>query len=142
MGDLQLRPSSAKQKGRLLQQWTAKKIQEYFHLAERDVVSTSMGAGGVDVKLSAEAFSALPAAIECKSLAAFAGYKFIDQANEHVLKSGGYPIVFVKANGRSPLVLIDAETFLQIASSSLFAGWYTNLEKEDNGPATKEAVGQ
>lgn len=128
-GRFTIKPSSAKQKGRLLQQWVAKKIIKAFGLDTRDAVSTSMGAGGADVKLSAEAFRRLPVSIECKSLASFAGYKFMDQANEHVKVSGGIPLVFVKANLRSPLVILDAETFLSIARRSGFTEWMDAHEK-------------
>lgn len=136
-------PASCKKKGRDLQQWVAKKIQEAFGLDPRDVVSTSMGAGGVDIKLSKAAFDKLPAAIECKSLASFAGYKFMDQANEHVKDAGGFPLVFVKMNGRSPLAMLDAETFLSIARRSGFTEWMDAQEKEVKGGQTKaKAVGK
>ena len=51
-----MKPSSCKAKGRRLQQRVAQSIRDAFAgLAEEDVRSTSMGAGGEDVQLSSQA---------------------------------------------------------------------------------------
>ena len=75
-----------------------------------DVRSTSMGAGGEDVQLSPLARKHFPYQVECKSMKSFAVYKYYDQAKEH----GGYePILFIKADRRKPLVVMDAEHFFK-----------------------------
>jgi hypothetical protein len=62
-----LKPQSAKSKGRRLQQRVARDIRAAFpHLQEDDVVSTSMGANGEDVRLSPLARASLPLSLECK----------------------------------------------------------------------------
>jgi hypothetical protein len=62
-----LKPQSAKSKGRRLQQRVARDIRAAFpHLQEDDVVSTSMGANGEDVRLSPLARTSLPLSLECK----------------------------------------------------------------------------
>jgi hypothetical protein len=71
-----------------------------------------MGAQGEDIRLSPKARERFPFSIECKNIAAFAGYKFYEQAVEN---SGEHiPIVVVKANRQQPLVLMDAEEFIRI----------------------------
>lgn len=101
--------SSAKSKGRLLQQWTRDKL--LYHnpeLKEDDVRSTSMGAGGEDVQLSPAAREKFPFQIECKNKAAFAVYKDYEQATEH---GDCEPLLIIKGNRKKPLVVMDAEQF-------------------------------
>jgi hypothetical protein len=106
-----VKPSSAKQKGRLHQQWTRDKLLEYApELEKDDVVSTSMGAGGEDVKLSPAARKIYPFSIECKSKAAIAVYTDYKQAAAH----GPYePILVIKQNMSKPLVVVDADYFFK-----------------------------
>ena len=64
-----IKTSSAKNKGRKLQQWTRDRILELVPTLEPDdVKSTSMGAGGEDVQLSPAARKSVPLTIECKTL--------------------------------------------------------------------------
>lgn len=107
-----MKPSSAKQKGRLHQQWVAKKLVEHAQgLEPDDCVSTSMGAPGADVKLSPAARKVYPLEIECKSLAKVSIYQHYSQAASH----GGYePVVFIKQNGSKPLAIVDAEYFIKL----------------------------
>lgn len=110
-----MKTSSAKNKGRLLQQFVRDKIYEqYPDLKEGDVRSTSMGASGTDVLLSPLARSLFNYAIECKSRASFVGYSYYDQAIDGAGGSLGVPIVVVKANRRKPLVIIDFEDFMEL----------------------------
>lgn len=106
-----MKPSSAKAKGRKLQQWVRDLIlSNHPSLEEDDVRSTSMGAGGEDVQLSPAARSLVPVTIECKSYANMAFYKWLDQAYINAPK-GTQPIVVAKANHRNPVVIVDAEYF-------------------------------
>jgi len=108
-----MKPSSAKNKGRKLQQWVCGKLLEYAGvLKPDDITSRSMGAGGEDVLLSPSARSIYPVSIECKSIARFSGYGFYDQAVSNC-PEGSEPIAVVKANRRKPLVLVDAEYFIR-----------------------------
>ena len=110
-----MKTQSAKAKGRRLQQWVRDRIlAAYPGLSARDVVSTSMGAGGVDVKLSEKAFSGFPYSIECKNKASFAVYKDYKQACEHSNGDGGIPLLVIKANGENPLVVMDAAHFIEM----------------------------
>lgn len=105
--------ASRKAKGRKLQQFVRDLILSLFpSLEPDDVKSTSMGAGGEDVQLSPAARKLVPLSIECKSLAKFAGYKFLDQADSNSKEH--QPVAVVKANHRKPIVLVDAEYFFQL----------------------------
>ncbi len=67
-----MRTSSAKAKGRRLQQKVRDLILETFsELEEDDVRSTSMGASGEDVLLSPLARKKFPFSVECKNVEAF-----------------------------------------------------------------------
>ena len=56
-----IKPASAKQKGRLMQQWVRDKILYWNpELRPDDVRSTSMGSGGEDIQLSTKAREMFP----------------------------------------------------------------------------------
>lgn len=104
--------SSAKAKGRRLQQWVRDIIlREIPSLEPDDVKSTSMGAGGEDVQLSPAARKQIPISIECKARKSIAVYGFYDQAKENAPK-GMEPVVIVKGDRKTPLAVVDAEFFL------------------------------
>ena len=107
--------SSAKAKGRRLQQWVRDLILDLFPtLQEDDVKSTSMGAGGEDVQLSPAARRLLPITIECKNKKAFAVYRDYDQATNHSCKSNGEPVLVIKGDRRKPLVVVDATHYFRL----------------------------
>ena len=91
----------------MFQQFIRDKILETFPtLRPDDVRSTAMGQGGEDLQLSPFARGVLPIQIECKSHKSFAVNTVYDQAKAH----GSYePVVFLKANHKKPLMVIDAE---------------------------------
>lgn len=72
---------------------------------------TSSGTGGEDISLSPAARECFPFQIEAKNYARIAIYEWYDQACQH---GNWAPIVVVKANRRRPLVIIDAEQFLDL----------------------------
>jgi hypothetical protein len=111
-----MKPQSAKAKGRNLQKWVVEQLQKRFpQLRQGDLVSTSMGAGGEDVKLSPAARDAIPYQFECKSLAKVAVYNYYEQAKTH---GNHEPVAVVKQNGKKPLVVVDAEVFFDLIARS------------------------
>ena len=107
-----IKTSSAKQKGRKLQQWVRDEILK-LHPTFRaeDAKSTSMGAGGADVTLSPFVTDVLPIQIECKSYARIAVYNWYKQCKEH----GKFePVLFIKQNHSRPLAIVDAEHYLSL----------------------------
>ena len=109
-----MKPASAKAKGRVLQQLVCSTILNKFNeLEPDDVQSRSMGANGEDIMLSPAARRKFPFSVECKNLAAFAGYNFYEQAVSNCPKNAK-PIAVVKANRKKPLVLIDLQHFMEL----------------------------
>ena len=107
-----MKPQSAKAKGRNVQKWVVEQLQRRFpQLRQGDLVSTSMGAGGEDIKLSPAARDCIPYQFECKSLAKVAVYNYYEQAKMH---GSHEPIAVVKQNGKKPLVVVDAEVFFDL----------------------------
>jgi len=110
-----LKPQSAKQKGRKLQQWVvAELLKRYTQLTDKDLRSCPMGSHGEDVVMSQFAKEELPATFECKSLAKIAVYRYYEQCQKH---GDGEPIVIIKENGKAPLAVIDAEVLFDLISA-------------------------
>jgi hypothetical protein len=86
-----------------------------FSLHQDDVRSTSMGAPGEDVQLSNTARKFFPFQIECKSLAKIAVYNYVSQAKQH---GSHEPVVFIKQNHSKPLVVVDAEVFVNLVKKA------------------------
>jgi hypothetical protein len=96
-----------------MQQWVRDKLLElYPSLLPDDVRSTPMGVTGEDVQLSPQARSFFPFTVECKSRKSFAIYKDFEQASGHRKDVPG--ILFIRADRKQPLVILDADLFLQI----------------------------
>lgn len=109
-----MKARSAKNKGLKLQNYVRDKIRDLFGLSANDVRSTTMGATGVDIQLSDAARSRFGFAVEAKSLARVAIYKFYDQARGHADKEGLTPLLIVKANRREPLAILSFEDFMRL----------------------------
>jgi hypothetical protein len=108
-----MKPSSAKDKGRRLQQWTRDKLLSLDpSLEPDDIRSTSMGAPGEDILFSPAARKSFPFSIECKSRTKLAVQDFYEQAKVNCPK-GSEPLVVLKQNAKRPLVLVDAEYFFE-----------------------------
>jgi hypothetical protein len=71
-----------------------------------------MGASGEDILLSPAARRIAPISIECKSREKIAVYGYYEQAQQNA--QGYQPAVFIKQNRASPLVVIDAEYFIDL----------------------------
>lgn len=108
-----MKPSSAKNKGRVLQQWVRDLILESWDdLEEDDVRSTSMGAGGEDVQLSPAARRHFPFSVECKNVEKLNVWNAYEQA---AANSGKHePLLVMKKNRKKPLVVLDAEAFIEL----------------------------
>ena len=106
-------PSSAKAKGRRLQQWCRDQILETFEqLLPDDVRSTSMGAGGVDIQLSTAAKQMFPFSVECKYQERIRLWEAFGQAEDNC-EENMEPLLIIKRNGSAPLAVVDAEWFFE-----------------------------
>jgi hypothetical protein len=75
-----------------------------------------MGEKGEDIKFSATAKAWLPYYIECKNREQDAGlWKAYDQAGGNLPFDyrGIQPLLFLKKNGRRPIVVLDADYFIR-----------------------------
>jgi hypothetical protein len=110
-----IKTSSAKAKGRSHQQAIKKIIlARYPWLGEGDVESCSMGAGGVDIKMSPLARKTLPLSIEAKATKKTPSLAEIKQARENAYK-GTTPTVIWSPHGSGPdkaLIMFDLQDFL------------------------------
>jgi hypothetical protein len=109
-------PSSRKQKGRLFQQYVAKKIIEYFpSLVADDVVSRGMGGQGEDIMLSPAARKVLPISIEVKNQQALNIWASWAQAKANAKDYA--PVLIFKRNNHEPLVCLTLDYFLELESN-------------------------
>jgi hypothetical protein len=107
-----MKTSSAKAKGRRLQQKVAAALRETFSLAERDCKSTPMGTQGEDVYLSSAAWEKFPFAIECKNTESINIWKAWAQAKTHA-GTAANPMVIFSKNHEEILVTLKFETLLE-----------------------------
>ena len=106
-----MRTQSKKAKGRRLQQWVRDLLIEKLEVHPEDIESRSMGAGGEDLIMSRSAREKFPYSIECKNQESLNIWKSYEQAQQN---SGNYePIVVIKRNNVKPLVLVDADYFVE-----------------------------
>ena len=107
-----MRTQSKKAKGRRLQQWVRDLLIEKLEVHPEDIESRSMGAGGEDLIMSRSAREKFPYSIECKNQESLNIWKSYEQAQQN---SGNYePIGVLKRNNIKPLVLVDADYFIEL----------------------------
>ena len=106
-----MKPRSAKNKGKLLQNHVKKLLVEAFPELDGHIKSTTMGESGEDIQLSPTARNTIPYQIECKSRESIAVYKDYEQSRLH---GSWEPILVIKQNASKPLAVIDLEKFIQL----------------------------
>ena len=115
-----IKVSSAKAKGRRLQQW----VRDYLHsnlkgIEKEDVTSTPGGVNGPDIGLSPLARKLFPWTVECKSRSSFSIYEALEQAERNLIKNTK-PIAILKGDRKQPLALLYAEDLLEILTCCQF----------------------
>ena len=107
-----MRTQSRKAKGRRLQQKFREMLIEKLNIHPEDIESRAMGSGGEDLIMARAARQKFPYSIECKNQESLNIWKAWEQANGN---KGLYePLVVIKKNGVRPLVVLDAENFLDM----------------------------
>lgn len=110
-----MKPASAKQKGRLAQQEICKSILAAFpELEPDDVVSTSMGAPGEDIRLSPKARTLLPFTIEAKNTERLNVHSALEQAKSHTKGKNYIPLLIFRRNRTKLHVALEWEHFLNL----------------------------
>ena len=107
---MMMKTQSRKAKGRRLQQKFMELLIEKLDIDPEDIESRSMGAGGEDLIMSKAARHKFPFSVECKNQERMNIWSAWEQANNN---RGIYePLVVIKRNGVPPLVVLNANVFL------------------------------
>lgn len=107
-----MKTSSAKAKGRRLQKWFAEKLVEHLEVDSEDLESRPMGSSGEDIIMGKQTRQVFPYSVECKNQESLNVWKAYEQSESN---SGNYePLVVIKRNNHKPLVVVDAEYFVQL----------------------------
>lgn len=123
--------SSAKAKGRRLQQWVAKQISKLLgipHGRDELIQSRPMGQAGTDIILMGSAAEDFPFAIECKSGEHIGWQAAIRQAKTNQGKFPNWMIFLKCKNFQKPVVIMDAEVFFEI-----YEGFYAEEKYPKRG---------
>ena len=107
-----MKPQSAKQKGRLLQNKFRQMLIDLLGLDAEDLESRPMGSQGEDIIMGKQSRDKFPYSIECKNQEAVNLWKAYAQAEENC--KGYEPLVVLKRNRSKPLVLLEAEYFIKL----------------------------
>ena len=109
-----MKTQSAKAKRRNLQKWVVQQLIETFDIHPEDIKSCSMGGGGEDVVMARAAREKFPFSVVCKNVQKLNVWDAYEQAQANC--NGYEPIVVMKKNHKKPLVVIDAEHFIELCS--------------------------
>jgi len=119
-----MKTSSAKAKGRRLQQFVRDTLIEFFNilystnkdekflLTEDDIRSTGMGQQGEDIQLSSKARQVIPFNFECKNNEKLNIWSAIEQSELESIKHNTIPTVVFKRNRSKTYIVIEFEKFL------------------------------
>lgn len=110
-----MKPSSAKAKGRRLQQEIRDRILCAFPSLEPDDVKCAiMGEAGEDVKLSPAARKLFPFSVEAKNTEKLAIWQALEQAEKN--RGGWEPLLVFRRNRSKTYVALEMDAFLEILS--------------------------
>lgn len=105
---------SAKAKGaRLQSELRVKLLQEFPQLETDDVLSTSLGSNGVDIKLSPAAKRLIPFSFECKNQEKLSIFSALEQAETNA-KPDTEPVLVFKRNRSKTYAVVEIDTFMKL----------------------------
>ncbi len=108
-----MKPSSAKGKGRRLQNYLKDKLYDYFpSLRKGDVKTAVMGESGEDIILSPAARDVIPFSFECKNQERLNIWESLSQAEDNCEEYT--PAVVFKRNRTKTYIALELEEFLKI----------------------------
>jgi len=116
--------SSAKGKGRNLQQWLARKISEFTGLPwgkDEEISSREMGQSGPDIRMSSTARMMFPFTAECKSGDQWMLPNAIKQCQTNLYPFTNWLVCIDRPSVHPdqrilPIIILDAEVFFNIIS--------------------------
>ena len=107
-----MRPSSAKAKGRKLQKWFTETLIQQLGLDEEDLESRPMGSQGEDIIMGKQSREKFGYSVECKNQERVNVWASYEQAETNC--KGYEPLLVIKRNRSKPLVVMDAEHFVNL----------------------------
>lgn len=108
-----MKPRSSKNKGKRLQNEVRDKLLESFnHLEPDDILSTTMGDHGEDIKLSPAARKAIPFSFEMKNQEKISIWQCIQQAEDN--SKGHKPALIFRRNRSKTYCVIDIDAFVEL----------------------------
>ncbi len=108
-----MKTSSRKQKGRrLCQQVKELMLSGLDHLQDDDIIVTTSGDTGEDLKLSPAARTVYPVAIECKNQEKLNIWKALEQAEHHSEKYT--PVLFFSRNRSKIYATMEADKLISL----------------------------
>ena len=109
-----LKPKSAKAKGRMLQNYVRDKLAEAFPtLDSEDIKPAIMGERGEDIKLSPLARKKIPFSFECKNVERLQFWSSVKQAESNK-REDTVPVLVVKKNHREPYISLPFDDFINL----------------------------
>ena len=119
-----IKVSSAKAKGRNLQNWTVERIAELLNeklSKDKDVNNIrgrEMGQSGVDIWLHKSIRDKFPIAVECKAQETIKLNDFIEQAKNNTLEDLPYWLLIIKNKQiKNPIAIMDWDLFVWLYNS-------------------------
>ena len=110
-----MKTSSAKAKGRRCSSYLKEKLLDYSEgLQTEDIVVTSSGDTGEDLKLSPLARSKFPFSFECKNVEKLNIWNALKQARSHTSKH--IPALVFTRNREQTYIALDLDDFLKLFS--------------------------
>lgn len=127
-----MKTSSAKAKGRRLQNLLVEKLREAFpHLKPADIKPALMGESGIDVKLSTAARDDIPFGFESKNQEALNIWGAIAQAEENAAAECLTPaVIFTRNRMKEPYVAVPLAVFMRML---LHDSWERRIAKAREG---------
>ncbi len=116
MGKKRITVQSAKQKGRIMQQWVCAQISNitgYSWGPDQPIESRPMGQAGPDVRLEKDVQRMFPFSVECKWQESWSIPAWIKQAKANQKADTAWLLVMKRSRDR-PVVVMDAEVFFDI----------------------------
>jgi hypothetical protein len=112
--------SSAKAKGRNLQQWVCQKISDLTGFPtgqDQPIESRPMGQDGCDVRLESSVLAKFPFSVECKFQESWSVHAWVEQAKANQREDTDWLLV-CKRSRKSPVVIMDAVAFFNLLMRS------------------------
>ena len=114
-----IKPSSAKAKGRSLQQWACQKISELLGIPwgkDELIASREMGQAGTDVRLMGEAQERFRFSVECKNQERLNVWDALAQAEANAT-NGSTPLLVFKRNRTQTYVALSFDDFMELVGT-------------------------